>query len=163
MIAAAEYIALAKELAQGETDAHRRRAVSTAYYAAFHAITFSLVSSLVPEDKTSLFERVYRKPEHKQFSDSGLLHGSDDVDFIRAAMKNLREEREKADYDFRPFDAPPEHITQLIDSAEQVIDTIGKLDAEARLHLAVNVLIVKPRDPSGSGQRKGAPGPQAQK
>ncbi len=156
MISASEYINLAKELAQGETDAHRRRAVSTAYYAAFHAFTYSLASSLVPEERTSLFERVYRKPEHKQFSDSGLLHGSDQVEFIRAAMKNLRESREKADYDFRPFDAPPEQITQLINYAEQVIETIGKLDLELRLHLAVNVLIVKPRDQSGSGQRAGA-------
>lgn len=163
MISPRDYIVIAKELADGETGAHKRRAVSTAYYAAFHAFTYSLVSSLVPTDNASLFARVYRKPEHKQFGDATLLRGSEQADSIRTAMKNLRDWREKADYDIQTFDAPPEQIAQLIENAEQVIGMIEKLDEETRLHLAVNVLIIKPRDQYSSGPRPAALNLAAQK
>lgn len=142
MISSREYIALARELAQGATDAHTRRAVSTAYYAAFHAVTRALVSSLVPETKEALFAQVYRKPDHKQFYDGALLRGPGGPEAIRTTMKNLCEWRERADYDVSAFDPP---IGQIIDSAEEVIGLVEKLDRDALLQLAVNVLIVKPK------------------
>lgn len=136
-----------------KSGAARRRAVSTAYYAAFHALMKLCTSTLVPDEPmdSSTFERVYRALDHGpikqafQPKDSPLsTHQA--LRAIGELIVPLQSARMKADY------APPrsglfklgdveEHITQ----ARNIVEKLNALNEPERRILAIH-LIFKDRN-----------------
>ncbi|BDC48318.1 hypothetical protein F183_A06340 [Bryobacterales bacterium F-183] len=105
---ASELLADARELAQTSIEASReslmRRAVSTAYYAAFHLFVEEFVSQWPIPDQRPRLGRMF---DHRKMRDAVLVvHDSRNPDaveadllLIKTAFGQLQAERHKADYD----------------------------------------------------------------
>jgi uncharacterized protein (UPF0332 family) len=125
----------------------QRRAVSTAYYAVFHAIAGLCAEGILPEkeglDDTREFERVYRALEHgslkREFTQTP-LKDNEYLNKIGALVVRLQSERHKADY------LPPKRLysfdeaSKLIESAGLAMELLEKLDAGNRRILAITLL-----------------------
>lgn len=140
MLAVAE--ALARQ--QGTANVRQacmRRAVSTAYYAVFHALAYICADRLVGWSRTTVLPPIYRSLDHGAVRNR--LNGNDarridqTLPRIGGLFIQLQEERHRADY------SPPAPLfnqTQtlgLIGDARDAIALIEGLDAKARLELAV--------------------------
>jgi uncharacterized protein (UPF0332 family) len=140
---------LADQLARegARSSALRRRAVSTAYYAVFHALAKSCANILLPSvDRGSeVYERVYRALDH------GTLKKAFPKD--RKSLRNigdlvvrLQSERNRADY------LPPrsvftrEEVRVLVDQARAAVGEIEHLGDDDRADLAT-WLLFKSRSP----------------
>ncbi len=132
----------------GVVQASRRRAVSTAYYALFHALCFVCADALVGWSRKDALAPIYRSLEHttarkKLRSDEAKL-----IDHRIARLglffSTLQEQRHAADY------APPgsnlsrTQTLDLIDDARDAVALIEDLDTRARLDLAI-LLIARQR------------------
>ena len=143
---------LADQLARQKGSGHvvqvaRRRSVSAAYYALFHALCFVCAAGLVGWSRTDLLGDVYRALDHGQAKrrlsdrDAHTIHPA--VKHISAAFKLLQEQRHTADY------APPGMILArdktlaLVLLAREAVDLVQTLDVAARTHLAVFLLIAR--------------------
>jgi len=109
-----------------------RRAISSAYYALFHALAALCANRLVGYTKPwDVYAPIYRTLDHgrakdvfKRISDS---HGSD-IAFIGQTFILLQERRYTADYDPSPF---PFGRAETIDLIEQVRQAIVRIDGLA--------------------------------
>src|SRR5215210_5287049 len=125
------------------SSAFRRRAVSTAYYAVFHALakvcTHNLLSS--KDRQSDEYSRVYRALEHKTlreaFAARGPLKDRDHLRSIGNLVIALQRERQRADY------LPPvqnvfsrNQARQLVDQARKAIEQIENLNVDDRRTLA---------------------------
>ena len=118
-----------------------RRAVSSAYYAVFHALAFVCADCLVGWAKTDILPRIYRSLDHSMTRSKLNSQDARSIDPTLAQVgvlfRQLQELRHEADY------APPRalfHRTQflaLIDDARDAIALIDALDEKSRLQLAV--------------------------
>ena len=132
---------------QGQT--HLKRAVSTAYYAMFHAVCAN-VAELLPgagnEPATAAaWLQAYRGPEHthvrNQCRNAGLMapFPTEVRDFARIFVEN-QGRRNQADYnpasDFYPAD-----VSQIIDNAEIAINQLAAAPAPIRRAFAITVLL----------------------
>lgn len=128
------------------SSAFKRRAVSTAYYAVFHALARSCADSLLPRAARSSeeYSRIYR----------ALDHGTLKTEFGKSPLKNretlrkigdlvvrLQSERHLADY------CPPSEkkfsrreAQKLVDQDRQAINEINSLDEADRRTLATCLL-----------------------
>src|SRR5215831_1344468 len=104
------------------SSALRRRAVSTAYYAVFHALAKSCASILLPSmDRNSeIYERVYRALDHGPLktafmAKAGPLADRDSLQKIGNLVVRLQSERHRADY------LPP-NPSMFLDSAKKLVD-----------------------------------------
>jgi uncharacterized protein (UPF0332 family) len=105
------------------SSAIRRRAVSTAYYAVFHALAKSCASILLPSigRNSEIYERVYRALDHgplkKAFMTKGgpLKHRKSLRD-IGELVIDLQSERHRADY------LPPNTSIFSSDEAKTIVD-----------------------------------------
>lgn len=125
--------------------AYRRRAVSTAYYAAFHALAALCVKSLLPRPRSDEeVLRVYRALDHGQLRSAFLqqpLKEHERFKDIASLIVKLQQERHRADY------LPPDsalflenEVRDLLDQARVAVDLIeGLNEADSRL-LATNLL-----------------------
>lgn len=128
-----------------------KRAVSTAYYAVFHALAHQNVDELlgwrIPAvDYWDIVAPLYRGIEHKAARVAlGDLAKRRPGAFLRisSAFAELQEERMLADYDPKPRYALTT-ARQLVERARGTIEDIGALSRDDRRFLAVR-LIVKPR------------------
>jgi uncharacterized protein (UPF0332 family) len=114
-----EFLSLADELAAGGTAAHRRSALSRAYYAAYHT-AYELLSALgiaLPRDHRG-HERVR---QCLQYSDDASLNQAG------AVLRRLQTVRVKADYHLR--DPHPEHPRTVELYLSQARRCIALLDA----------------------------------
>jgi uncharacterized protein (UPF0332 family) len=114
-----EFLSLADELAAGGTAAHRRSALSRAYYAAYHT-AYALLSALgiaLSRDHRD-HERV---PRCLQYSDDASLNQAG------AILRRLQTLRVKADYHLR--DPYPENSDTVDFYLSQARRCIGLLDA----------------------------------
>ena len=142
------------------TQASIRRAISTAYYAMFHALLPSNAETLIgsPHNPVELagWTQIYRNTQHRRTYDqmqrirnqsSGLPQFSADVRVFADTFCLLQESRHSADYDplTPPFTSPAAH--HLIDQAESA--TADFLQVSASEHAALAVLTTIP----GSFQR----------
>jgi hypothetical protein len=139
---------LAAASAAENTNAGRRRAVSTAYYAAFHALCGLVAAQIVgdADADADLFEGVYRSVEHR-FSDNPTRFAvSSATEEIRLTLRELRERR--ADADYRPdfYRVTTDYVADTLGLARRLIATLATLDHETSRKLAISLAIeIKPR------------------
>jgi|SRR5215207_9664753 hypothetical protein len=145
---------LADQLARegSKSSAVRRRAVSTAYYAVFHALAKSCADSLLqsqdkstPDRYSEEYARVYRALEHgslkKVFAQNGPLKSRASLRKIGDIIVPLRSERFRADY------SPPiksvftaARSRELVSQARIAAGAVQALSAEDRRTLAAWLL-----------------------
>jgi uncharacterized protein (UPF0332 family) len=135
------------------SSALRRRAVSTAYYAVFHALAKSCAGILLPSvDRNSdTYQRIYRALDHGSLRTAFTTGGSPlkdrkDLRKIGDLIWALQSERHRADYlppDPRMF---RDDAKDLVDQARQAVSEIESLNEEDRGTLAA-FLLFKSRSP----------------
>lgn len=125
----------------------RRRAVSTAYYAVFHALARLCADELLGNDretrKSKEYERVYRALEHKTLRSVFQNTPRNDriIRQIGDRVVLLQSKRHDADY------LPTGHVfskaesLDLIASAKSAIELMDSLSAQERRALAVRLII----------------------
>lgn len=124
------------------SSAYRRRAVSTAYYALFHALAKVCAETLLPGLRRSSpeYERIYRALDHGPLRNAfGQSPLKDDaaIKKIGEAFVQLQSERHRADYmppDQNMF--APSECARLIDLAKQAVDQIDGLNEDQRRTLS---------------------------
>jgi uncharacterized protein (UPF0332 family) len=143
-------IRVARELSQRTghrpREAFMRRAVSTAYYAMFHALARLCADELIgaKHARTAPWNRVYRALDHKaaktvlQSSEATAL-SSVIADFGNA-FAHLQERRHQADYDPAPFQYYFSGTEALVELAHSAIQKLDSLKADERRTLAVLIL-----------------------
>ena len=99
-----ELVAVARTLAGGHpSQAALRRAVSTAYYALFHAFSHDAATLLAGAQKSDTWQRVYRSLDHKLAKEACLLIRppafSADIKRCAERFVALQKKRHDADYD----------------------------------------------------------------
>jgi uncharacterized protein (UPF0332 family) len=128
--------------------AFRRRAVSTAYYAAFHALAKHCADELLqPIDRTSdEYSRVYRALEHGALKAAFSVQDSplkkrENLRRIGDSFNRLQSERHRADY------LPPignvfsrGRAKKLVDQAREAVMEIESLSGHDRRTLATLLL-----------------------
>jgi uncharacterized protein (UPF0332 family) len=135
------------------SSAFKRRAVSTAYYAVFHALAKSCSTSVLPGETYDSrdFERVYRTLDHGPLATAFNKDPLNQIDAVRRigeVVVRLQSERKRADY------LPPtrnvfsvSQANALLRQAREAVQAIDALSAEERRTLAVWLLFK-----SGRGQ-----------
>jgi uncharacterized protein (UPF0332 family) len=135
------------------SSAIRRRAVSTGYYAVFHALAKACADGLLkPINRPSLdrtsdeYSRVYRAQEHGSLKSAFSVQDSPlkkrkDLRAIGDLLIPSQSERHRADY------LPPirgvvslRQAKKLVDEARQVVTAIESLNEQDRLTLATYLL-----------------------
>lgn len=145
---------LSEQLARLESgrpkEATLRRAISTAYYAVFHALAYLCADTLVGISRPwEAFTPIYRTLDHagarKMFERdrSGALLGSEVVEIGRIFV-HLQEQRHKADYDPQPLGISRRSTLELIDKAREAISAINALPGDKKRLLASH-LVAKSR------------------
>src|SRR5437868_8913809 len=124
-------------------EAFMRRAVSTAYYAMFHALAQLCADGLIGgiHARTVAWSRVYRALDHKptkavlQSAEAAAL--SPIVADFGSAFADLQERRHQADYDPAPFQYYFNETAALVELAHSAIQKLDSLGADERRTLAV--------------------------
>ncbi len=124
-----------------------RRAVSSAYYALFHALCFVCSSSLSRRAHPDLRDQIYRALDHgtakRRLADRETAGIDPSLAAVGLAFRILQDQRHLADY------APPSHafapgeVVALIRHARKAIELLQNLDPEAQARLAVALLIAR--------------------
>jgi hypothetical protein len=140
-------LALAEELAQTSAKSFtlKRRAVSTAYYAVFHALAKLCADELLggTEPRSDEYVRVYRALEHgtlKTVFKTPPLNGIVDLQRIGNRVVVLQSERIRSDY--LPSQAlyTRDECSGLVQSAKSAVRAIAALSQGDRRALAVSLL-----------------------
>ncbi len=135
-----------------ENQASLRRAVSTTYYAVFHALAELAASGLLPGAKSDSWEyaRTYRSLDHGPLKSVFLqspLKDQERFRMIGQSVVQLQIERAWADY--LPSDPSLFSFSQaadLIEQARNVITALRNLNDEERRKLAVCLLFRVSKD-----------------
>lgn len=127
-----------------------RRAVSTAYYAVFHALSRMCADELVggSRSRSQEWTRVYRSLDHRT-AKTVLASGeatslSPFAASIGASFSELQERRHAADYDPAFFSFFFDETDALIALAANAVIDLGELTTDQRRALAV-MLVIKRR------------------
>jgi uncharacterized protein (UPF0332 family) len=152
----ARHIATARELCRRTgkrpRDAFMRRAVSTAYYAMFHALCRLCADQLVggKHEKTPAWQRVYRAMEHKTAKNALLKKEVTDLHPALATFgvtfAILQDKRVAADYDPVSFSIYLDETNSLVDQADSAIKSLYGVDDDIKRNLAT-ILLIKVRQP----------------
>jgi hypothetical protein len=121
-----------------------RRAISTAYYALFHALAALCADRLVGFSKPwEAYTPIYRTLDHTKakevFKRISGRHSSG-ITSIGQTFILLQERRHRADYDPSPFLFGRKETLDLIEQVRQAITQIGKLTDDERLLLATQLV-----------------------
>ena len=130
-----------------------RRALSTAYYAMFHALCRSnaetLIGSAQAMQGAESWVWAYRALDHRpaknkmaEYRPNGQIH--QDIASFSQVFSNLQEHRHDADYD--PLKVYTRYeVDTLIDQAEAAIETFEAVPAHDRRDLAAYLLLARNR------------------
>lgn len=142
---------LARQSREIKSATVERRAVSTAYYAVFHAITSLCAAELLGAGaalkKTPEFERVYRALDHKSLKaafNAAPLNNSIALKALGERIVDLQSERIRADYLPSGRLYKKSECDGLVQSARIIMQSLKDLSAQDRRMLAV-FLIFKNR------------------
>ncbi|MCW0001256.1 hypothetical protein OE766_23830 [Pararhizobium sp. YC-54] len=131
---------------KGRSAAYRRRAVSTAYYAVFHALAKLCAEALLPDAKRDddTYSRIYRALDHGPLKNTFLQSPLKDHPVIKVfgpIVVLLQTERHRADY------SPPDkdmfalsEVEELIRQAKFVVGELDRLNKVDRRLLATSLL-----------------------
>ncbi|MFN6955541.1 MAG: hypothetical protein ACK4PG_12170 [Acetobacteraceae bacterium] len=151
--------------------ARLRRALSTAYYAVFHALCEFVATGLVGGNTKEAPQRaraqVYRALDHhkaktrlKSLFQNGRfrtdLRFPQAVETFAVAFENLQEERHRADYDPLAKFGRGE-VRLLIDEAKAAVDCLRKIRGKHQAALAVWVMFDHRPGRAADGTRKSRP------
>lgn len=139
---------LSRKSVELRSAALQRRAVSTAYYAVFHALARLCAAELLGADistkKTMEYERVYRALDHGPLKTAFISVPLKDVAQVKAIgdrVVELQSERIRSDYlpaGKRLYKAA--ECARLVQSARSAVELIEKLSANDRRTLAVYLI-----------------------
>jgi hypothetical protein len=143
-----DLLEIASHLAQLERGKPRqtslRRAVSSAYYALFHALAKLCADKLVGFSKPwDVYAPIYRSLDHGKAKDvlkRISSHRGGGVAIIGQTFILLQERRHTADYDPSPFPFGRAETLDLVEQAKQAIEKIGSLSDEDRLFVATQLV-----------------------
>ena len=141
--------ALAAEVGRANLrKAAMRRAVSSAYYAVFHALCFVCASELVGWSRTAMLEPVYRMLDHgmakRRLSGKEAAGMAGAILEIGTRFADLQEARHAADYCPPAMSVRRDETLSQIAAARRIIALIEALQPEDRKRLAI-LLITKAR------------------
>jgi hypothetical protein len=129
-----------------------RRAVSTAYYAMFHALCRLCADQLIggKHEKTPAWQRVYRAMEHKIAKNALLRKEVADLHpalaIFGVTFANLQDKRVAADYDPVSFSIYFDETNSLVDQADSAIKSLYGVDDDIKRNLAT-ILLIRVRQP----------------
>lgn len=141
-------LALAEQLAEtsGKSLALKRRAVSTAYSAVFHALAQLYADELLghtSDRRSTEYERIYRSLEHgalkKAFKEEPLRR-TPALEKIGNRVAELQSERVRSDYLPSRALYTRDQCLDLVRSAKSAVRSIGELSTTDRRTLAVFLL-----------------------
>jgi hypothetical protein len=127
--------------------AYLRRALSTTYYALFHALAKMCADELIGVTQTGgeAWVRVYRALEHG-FAKNALNQAA--IQALDPAAKafavtfiELQEKRYAADYDPRRFPLGRKVTQGYVEQARRAVASLGRLSSEQRRIMATAVLL----------------------
>lgn len=129
-------------------EAAARRAVSTSYYAAFHALCFVCADELVGWSRDDDLGPIYRSVEHnfarKQLASRQAAMIGAEILAIGAAFTDLQKRRHAADYMPPGLRIDAGSTRDALTLARQIIHAIEALGETQRRRLAI-LLIARPR------------------
>lgn len=130
-------------------EVERRRAISTAYYAVFHAICALCADQLVGDRDVALREAIYRTVEHgparKLLTSEAARSIATGMDRIGGSFADLQRARHTADYKPWTVDrTQPAQAEAILLTAERTLFLLSLLSANERLAVSV-LLISRPR------------------
>lgn len=137
---------LSKRTGYRPREAFMRRAVSTAYYAMFHALAQLCADELIggKHARTVAWNRVYRALDHKlakaMLQSKEATNLSPAIAAFGRAFAVLQERRHQADYDPMPFRYYFNETAALIELAHSAIRDLDGLGSDERRTLAVFIL-----------------------
>lgn len=141
--------AASQETDYEQAQTHLKRAVSTAYYAMFHAICVN-AAELLPGGASdpaiaTAWRQAYRGPEHtharNQCRNTGLVAlFPPEIKGFAEAFVQIQSYRNQADYnpvsDFYPMD-----VSQIINDAEVAIHRLSSTSSDLRRAFVITVLL----------------------
>lgn len=126
--------------------AYRRRAVSTAYYAVFHALAKLCAEALLKDASRDddAYSKVYRALDHgplKNLFVQAPLKDHPTIKLFGSDIVKLQTERHRADYSPPDKDLfKPSEVEEIIRQARFVVGELNKLNESDRLLLATCLL-----------------------
>lgn len=147
--ARALYAAATQETVPEQAQTHLKRAVSTAYYAMFHAVCASAVELLpgayADPAAAAAWLQAYRGPEHthvrNQCRNVGIMapFPVEIREFARAFVE-VQSQRNRADYN-PLFDFSPTDVSTIIDNTEIAINQLAAAPLAIRRAFAIAILL----------------------
>jgi len=132
-----------------QSQTHLKRAVSTAYYAMFHAVcanAAALLSDEIPDPAASAaWLQAYRGPEHthvrNQCRNAGLMaRFPPDIRNFAQNFVQIQSYRNQADYNPRAHFSRSD-VLEIIDDAERAIIQLSSASAGTRRAFAITILL----------------------
>ncbi len=140
-------IEIAKETVSEKSWTANRRAVSTAYYAVFHALARTCTEELFGRSKDAKnlkeHDMVYRQLDHtslKSAFNNTPMQENETIKRIGLLAKELQNERHKADYMPRRKLYPKKECEEWISKADEARDLINNLSPPDKKTLAIYLI-----------------------
>ena len=127
-----------------------RRAVSTSYYAVFHALCTGCTDGLVRWSRTDLVDKTYRSLDHGTARRKLALLATRAakggvVRRVSIVFAELQDSRNDADYERPKTLFTRSEVAAEISKAREAVDLLASLDEAERRLLAVELLVAKAR------------------
>ncbi|MYC33161.1 MAG: hypothetical protein F4X64_08300 [Chloroflexi bacterium] len=132
-----------------QSQTHLKRAVSTAYYAMFHAVCANAAALLTDEISdpaaSAAWLQAYRGPEHthvrNQCRNAGLMASfPPDIRNFAQNFVQIQSYRNQADYNPRS-DFSRSDVLEIIEDAERAINELSSASASTRRAFAIAILL----------------------
>ena len=123
----------------------RRRAISTAYYAAFQAIAFAFADTVIRwSSEAAVLEPIFRSVDHRTARNRLPASTDPTLRLLGALLGRLQKKRHEADYATPAFRPTIDETADLIQTARDIVAIVEGLTKKQR-KLLVALLISKAR------------------